>query len=661
MFRSVDGGVKTVVRDLEVVANQAAQTDAKIVFSNFALHTIVSRAALAAPAQQTLVVVPGQGSASQPAPAPTTFLPVAAPQASATLISVPPQQPFPLLLAVDKPAYKVGEKVTLAVTTLQACNLTVMDVTASGQVRTLFPNQMTPNSRRRAADRFGRRWPLGGGVTGLRPGRNGAGSGDLHHRRGAYFVSARRRSVGSHARPRRRRFASRRCGLHGKSDIHGPAISSGVGRGTPPVLRPQRIFSARRPAMQRSLQFLALIAALGAAAWPVAAQTSPPPATAQMPAETAADRSGDKQLLADSQAKLAWELIERLSARGGTDPTISPASLASVFGIIGEGADTAMKAAIAKTLGFVSTDAPRALAALVETRAELAAGNGELFQSADRIVFAPNALPNPQLGARLEKLGVTYSAEDLSKPEAVAKIDAWVKEVTKGAIPEILGGPLDNASFVALNALHFKGRWKTPFDPKLTSPAPFTGAEGKSDDVAMMRLPEAQRAYRTDKTFIGVDLPFSGEQFSLIVVTTTDKPLPAKGFAKAADWLSGTGFAQRKGDLDLPRFRVSGRFDLLPALDAMGLEKERHSATALAGFGQGTVLTQVVQRAMIEVDEEGAEAAAATAAMAARALKQDEALHMIVDKPFIFALRDRATGLILVAGYVGHAPKGKAE
>jgi serine protease inhibitor len=64
---------------------------------------------------------------------------------------------------------------------------------------------------------------------------------------------------------------------------------------------------------------------------------------------------------------------------------------------------------------------------------------------------------------------------------------------------------------------------------------------------------------------------------------------------------------------------------------------------------------------MIDVDEEGAEAAAATAIMGTRSLESDDgSIHMVVDKPFIYALRDSVTGLILVAGYVGHPPKGKA-
>ena len=394
--------------------------------------------------------------------------------------------------------------------------------------------------------------------------------------------------------------------------------------------------------------------ALAPAVWRAAEQTPPAAAPWKAAARMAADKRDSIELLETAQTTLAWELIYRLSKDDGADSTVSPASLASAFAILAQGADAAMKAAIVKALGFGAADTTKSVAALINARATLAANNGGLFESADRIVFAPDSAPSRGLAARLKQLGVDFTADDLSKPDAAAKIDAWVNEVTKGAIPEILGGPLDKASFVVLNALHFKGRWKTQFDPHLTAQAPFQSADGKSGEVAMMRLPKASRAYRIEQNFIGVDLPFSNERFSLVVVTTMDKPAPAGDFAAAKKWLSGAGFTERKGDLALPRFKTSERSDLLPTLDALGLDKGRNSPTALARFGQGTRLTRVVQRAMIEVDEEGAEAAAATAVFGLRAV--DDSLHMVVDKPFIFALRDRQTGLILVAGYVGHAP-----
>lgn len=406
---------------------------------------------------------------------------------------------------------------------------------------------------------------------------------------------------------------------------------------------------------------LAAVLALALAAGPVAAQTPPSMPAPEPPAGAEIVSSDSRQTLATEQARLAWTLVTRLAKQGSTDIVISPASLAAAFAIVAEGADRAMKAAILEALGFEARQPAKNLTALVEARAALAADKSGLFQSVDRIVLAPGTEPYPDVIARLDVLGISHSTEDLSNPEAVAKIDAWVAEATRGAIPEILGGPLDKASFVVLNALHFKGRWKTPFDPKLTTPAPFESADGARAEVAMMHLPEGERAYRAEGQFIGVDLPFSDQRFSLVVVTTTDKPGSVKDFETAHDWLAGAGFSSRKGDLALPRFELSVRSELLPVLDALGLDKGRRSRTSLAGYGSGTVLSQVVQRAAIEVDEAGAEAAAATAVTGMRALARDDSLHMVVDKPFVFALRDRATGLILVAGFVGRAPVRQAQ
>lgn len=419
--------------------------------------------------------------------------------------------------------------------------------------------------------------------------------------------------------------------------------------------------------MKKSLLSATLVAALGFGAWSAAAQGQPP-APPEKPAGLSAKQteSGGEQLkhasaLATSQAKLALSLIEQLSRRGEENTAVSPASLDAAFALVGEGADEALKTAIAKVLGFEAGDAKRSLALILDARAKLKAGAGGPFQSADRIVLAPGVEPSPDLIERLKKRDAAPEVKDLTKPEVVAEINEWVKNETQGAIPEILGQPTEKPAFVTLNALHFKGKWKTPFDAKLTAPAPFKSADGKSSDVEMMRLTEARRLYRTDKKFVAVDLPFSDERFSLVVVTTTDKPAQVRDFAKLGEWLIGAGFSQRKGDLALPRFKLSDRYELTPTLDALGLEKARRSPAALADFGKGAMLSQVVQRTEIEVDEEGAEAAAATAIMATRALQQgpEDVVRMVVDKPFVFALREKESGLILIAGYVGRAPLGK--
>lgn len=364
-------------------------------------------------------------------------------------------------------------------------------------------------------------------------------------------------------------------------------------------------------------------------------------------------KPGTSAMVKAAQAKFAWNLIEHLSKQGNADSTISPASLAAAFSVLAKGANGDMKAAIATTVGFESGDLAKNLSALSKARAALATDDTAV-QSADRIVIDPKSVPPHHLAARLKKQGIEFVAEDLSNPDAVARIDDWVKTTTKGAIPEILGEPLDKGTFAIINALHFKAQWKDPFDPTRTAPAAFQNVSGASNDVAMMHLSKAPHSYRTGDGFIGIDLPFANERYSLVVITTTEKPATVEDFAPVKDWLTGEGFAERKGDLVLPRFKLSTRSDLLPTLDALGLDKGRHSPNALVHFGQGSVLSRVVQRAMIEVDEKGATAAAATAVLGKRAV--DDSLHMVVDKPFIFALLDRETGLILVAGYIGHAP-----
>jgi serine protease inhibitor len=399
----------------------------------------------------------------------------------------------------------------------------------------------------------------------------------------------------------------------------------------------------------------AVVAVLIAIAQAASAEPSPQGGAT----EAAAD------FVAAAQARLAFSLIEKIGSGPAQQATISPASLAAAFNLVSIGADPALKAAIAKVLGFPHDRADAGLAALSDVRDKLANG-GDSFTFADKIVFSPSSPPREILLPGLEKYRIPYEIVDLTTPEGARKIDDWVKEVTRGMIPELLGGPLSNGSFAALNALHFKSRWKTPFDPQLTQAGSFTGLDGKNAEVPMMRLGKATRSFRQEKVgdrnnernFVAIDLPFADERFSLVVVTTTGKPAAVKEFAPVAGWLSGGDrFTPHSGDLELPRFSAAAREDLLKTLDGLGLEKARKSPLALAGFGPGVDLSQVTQRTIIEVNEEGAEAAAATAVIGTRTLLTDDSIHMVVDKPFIYALRDKTTGLILIAGYAGQAPK----
>jgi serpin B len=226
-------------------------------------------------------------------------------------------------------------------------------------------------------------------------------------------------------------------------------------------------------------------------------------------------------------------------------------------------------------------------------------------------------------------------------------------------IPSMLVRPLPQPAIVALNALSFRGKWAAQFDAKAARQAAFYSVGGGRAPTMLMHLAEGLRAFRVVDDFVAIDLPFAGARYWLTVITTTDKPKALREFEPVKDWLSGEGFSPRTGDLLLPRFSLEYGRDLLPTL-AGDLADGVASPTAFAAFGTHAKLAAILQQAKIEVDEQGAKAAASTAALISRSLALDEdKVRMVVDKPFLFALRDRESGLIFIAGYVANAPKGK--
>jgi serine protease inhibitor len=245
---------------------------------------------------------------------------------------------------------------------------------------------------------------------------------------------------------------------------------------------------------------------------------------------------------------------------------------------------------------------------------------------------------------------------ELNKPSGVAAINQWVSDHTAGLIPTILDSPLDGAVLVALNALHFKDAWDVQFKVTATSPQPFQLAGGGIKSVPMMRLSTFLRV-RQDDRFVAVTLPYKTKGFSLVVLLSKGLPAKVEDYTEAADWLAAGELIPVNVDLSLPKFQTTMKAELLPDLDAIGLAAG-HSPTAFSGFSAEPIdISAVIQKTLIKIDESGTEAAAATAVVmqptVARAPPKPKPMSIVIDKPFLFALRDDATGFILLAGYVG--------
>jgi serpin B len=390
-------------------------------------------------------------------------------------------------------------------------------------------------------------------------------------------------------------------------------------------------------------------------------------AMAVLPGASRADPSSAESFrsrLEAAQGRLAVNLVQQLAESKKPMIVVSPASVAGAAATLAFGGSAPLRNALHAVLSFpADADIGADLVALQQTVRDLggaAAQPGFPLKFANAIVFDESVSVHPPAAAALKQAGIDSTVRNLRSPEAVAAINKHVSDATGGMVPEVLDSAPAGASLVALNALHFKDSWKMPFDRANTRPAPFKRVSATPATVSTMYLPQGRHLYRQDAKFIAVELPYAQDRFSMVIVTTRgEKPAPAREFADIGEWLAGKGFAPAQGDLALPHFDVSSGGDLTPVLDKLGLRAARVSPGSLIGFTSDPAhITRIVQRLELRLNEEGTEAAAATAVVAERGVDPDF-VRMAVDKPFMFALRDAASGLILMAGYVGE-PTGLA-
>jgi serine protease inhibitor len=380
------------------------------------------------------------------------------------------------------------------------------------------------------------------------------------------------------------------------------------------------------------------------------------------------DADGDD--LASAQSRLGENLIRYLSehpkAGGGPNLIVSPASLAAILAFVDLGANSLMRSAIYRTLGFRPAAKQRIgqdLAALRNRVSAIGARSGvdNPLVLANLLAFDLSTKPRQLALLGLSGAGADVLVDNMGDAKMVGRINDWVRQKTHDLIPSIIEEAPEGMGLVAINALYFKDRWKTPFDPTRTQSEPFQAVSGKRVDVRMMHSPSAKFDFRQDERFIATELAYANDDCKLVVVTTKAAPAQIGEFAAVADWLSGRGFELKSGEIGLPKLALSAAEELLRPLDALGLKPARQTPDALSGFSaMSLVITRIVQKLELHLSEEGTEAAAATAVVTMRSLGPHDHIRMIVDKPFMFALRDQKTGLILFTGYVG-APSDAAK
>ena len=272
----------------------------------------------------------------------------------------------------------------------------------------------------------------------------------------------------------------------------------------------------------------------------------------------------------------------------------------------------------------------------------------------------------PFLAPFLDLLALHYGAGmhlvDFKNATEAARqaINTWVLEQTERRIEELIPPDIlvQTARLVLTNAVYFYGPWEEPFEKEATVAKPFHPLQGAAFDVPMMRNTKHYQYQRGDG-YQAIELAYTGDPAcSMLVVMPDEGSFPAFEAELTAERLTSIleGLSSNQVELELPKFRLAGAtFSVKQQLEGLGMVLPFTTSADFNGMTEaspGLYIGDVLHKAFIAVDEDGTEAAAATAVimMAGSAMPLDEKIVLHIDRPFLFLIRERTSGAILFLG-----------
>ena len=256
--------------------------------------------------------------------------------------------------------------------------------------------------------------------------------------------------------------------------------------------------------------------------------------------------------------------------------------------------------------------------------------------------------------------GAEVSTLDFTDPNTLTTINQWVNTNTNGKITKILDEINRDAVLFLINAIYFKGSWQTEFDPSRTRDGTFHLATGDEKQVSMMTRTGDYSYYENhEEKFQAISLPYGEGRMSMYIFlpyreSDLNTFLDVLNIENWENWVSQ--FHEQEVFLSMPKFKLEYEKTLNNPLVSLGMGIA--FAPGLADFsrmadlevlGKNLYIGEVLHKAVVEVNEEGTEAAAVTS-VGIRATSVPPAF--IVDRPFFFAIRDNETKTVLFMGTV---------
>jgi len=251
---------------------------------------------------------------------------------------------------------------------------------------------------------------------------------------------------------------------------------------------------------------------------------------------------------------------------------------------------------------------------------------------------------------------------DFSQAWALDTINNWCAKKTNNLIQKPLSKIPSDAVMYLVNAIYFKGIWRKHFETKNTTEANFTNEFGNQVKVNMMYQKDTF-AYAQDNYAQYLDLPYGNKAFSMTVILPNDGKSTTDVLNQLTpDTWSNTlqSMTNRVTELYLPRFKNQNQFSLVKPLESMGMNLAFSDYADFSNISNvGLKISDVIHDTYVEVTEEGTEAAAVTVVLIVTSISEQPLPPVVfnVNKPFLFVIREKSTGVILFIGKMGSVDK----
>lgn len=362
-----------------------------------------------------------------------------------------------------------------------------------------------------------------------------------------------------------------------------------------------------------------------------------------------------------SSNEFGIELFTKVAEEENENLMLSPLSASTALTMLlnGCGGDTytqlqgALKYPSSMTIGDIN-DAYQSLVGQLLTadpKVKLALANAIFYRNGFSV-------KTPFLNTMSDEYDATVEGLDFAAPSALTTINGWASDNTNGKIPKVLNEISPDAVMFIMNALYFNGDWSYQFDKSLTEDRPFYPDGSSAVNVSTMNGEVGSRVvYGND--FKAIEMPYGRTNFTMVVI------VPSESVSDFLNTFTSDLWDQLTSDLDgldefgetvvfMPKFRFSYEKYLNEQLKSMGMVDAFIPFQAnLSGISDESIFVSFVkQNTFVEVDEEGTEAAAVTTIGIELTSMPPQPKQFVIDKSFIFAIRERTTNTLLFIGKV---------